>query len=187
MNLNNMKVYVKMGCDVMIDIETLGTDVGSIILTIGAVKFDKRTFNVLSTFHEKISIKSCKDIGMTMDDETVKWWEKRPVHIREDAWSSGPRVNIKNALELLTEWVQKGDCVDNYWSQGILFDFLHLEDAFKRVRLLPPWKFWQIRDCRTVLCLFDIKLNNATHNALEDCLSQVKCLSQCSNKTLIFR
>ena len=66
-----------------------------------------------------------------------------------------------------------------------LFDFIILENAYKICNLLVPWKFWSLRDCRTVYDLANTKLSSigeTKHNSLDDCYNQILCLRKSLKK-----
>ena len=161
--------------DLMIDIETLGTSIGSVILTIGAVRFDRGSDVEYESFYKKISVDSCKRMGMSVDQSTVDWWEKQSEVVRNEAFYSEPREELKSVLVELSLFIKRTG-VTFIWAQGPTFDVCMLEDAYKRCGLLPPWKFWNVRDTRTVYDLFKIKLESdaEAHNALADCKRQIK-------------
>jgi len=60
---------------VMIDIETLGTEPGCAILSIGAVHFTAAGRG--ETLYRNIDRASCEDAGLEIDEETVKWWSEQ--------------------------------------------------------------------------------------------------------------
>src|SRR4051812_3766510 len=60
--------------DIMIDLETLGTLPGSVILSIGAVAFDELSVAPGAGFYKVISTISCESCGLTKDEATEKWW-----------------------------------------------------------------------------------------------------------------
>jgi len=55
---------------VMVDIETLGLDIGSVILSIGAVRFDESGVYG-EPFYVEIGQQSCKNRGLEVDPETL--------------------------------------------------------------------------------------------------------------------
>ncbi len=59
--------------NVMIDLETLGTRPGSVILSIGAVEFD-RDLGLGREFYVELNQASSITAGLTTDDATVDWW-----------------------------------------------------------------------------------------------------------------
>jgi DNA polymerase III epsilon subunit-like protein len=62
-----------MYTDIMIDIETLGTEPGSIITSIAAVPFN-RNGEMGKAFYMNIDIQSSIDAGLTINAETLKFW-----------------------------------------------------------------------------------------------------------------
>jgi hypothetical protein len=62
--------------DVMIDLETYSTEKNAIILTIGAVKFDRSfkedTIENCETFYKRINIDSCKKVGLVDCKQTMR-------------------------------------------------------------------------------------------------------------------
>ena len=73
------------------------------------------------------------------------------------------------------------------WANGICFDINILESAYEACNLDVPWKFWIVRDTRTIYDLGNINLNSFKrqneldtdhHNALADCITQLLCFEQ---------
>jgi len=58
---------------VMIDIETVGLEIGAAIVEIGAVQFAPGG-QVGETFHRSISLTSSQEAGLNIDADTVEWW-----------------------------------------------------------------------------------------------------------------
>lgn len=61
---------------IMVDLETLGTAPGSVILSIGAVRFDVEE-GLLDEFYVNIDVESSQRLGLTIDGATVMWWMKQ--------------------------------------------------------------------------------------------------------------
>jgi len=59
-------------CRVMVDIETVGLNIGAAIVEIGAVEFGHRELG--DTFHRSVSLTSSQEAGLTIDADTVEWW-----------------------------------------------------------------------------------------------------------------
>jgi len=174
--------------DIMIDLETLSTRPNSVILTLAAVRFDRyatpnkidmidTNFNVNNDniFYRKITIDSCLDIGLVKDQKTVDWWNQQTESIRNEAFSPIDRIPIKQALEELTTFFgnDKKQCV---WSHGSCFDCVILDEAFNRCGMQTPWKYFNVRDTRTLFELSSITHNQlpiASHHAVFDCLRQI--------------
>jgi DNA polymerase III epsilon subunit-like protein len=161
--------------DVMIDLETLDVLPTATILTIGAVKFDPMGDDVsesaMEKFYVKVDIDSCDALGMTVSPSTLEWWSQQSKEAQEDAFDPNGRIPIEQALNELYKFCWGAKRV---WSHGVGFDLIILENYFRRVEKAVPWKFWEMRDTRT---LFDIGINpeRATvtaHNALADAYDQ---------------
>ena len=70
----------------MIDLETLGTQPGSIILSIGAVLFDptKAPHECLGEeFYYVIGKPTCLAAGLTFSQDTLDWWKKQSPEARK--------------------------------------------------------------------------------------------------------
>ena len=85
--------------DVIIDIETLSTLPNAIILTIGAIKFNRfeklKEFDDYETLYIRIDIKSCQNVGLTSDISTIKWWKEQNKDVRYEAFNHPDRKSIK--------------------------------------------------------------------------------------------
>jgi hypothetical protein len=72
---------------------------------------------------------------------------------------------------------------NNVWSHGSIFDIVILENICRKLQQAVTWKFWQVRDTRT---LFDIAnvdvIVEGKHNALNDALAQAKAVQQSYKK-----
>jgi len=167
---------------IMVDLETFGTKPGSVLRSIGAAVFSLDTGDVGSTFYRNITRQSCEAVGLTADPATEKWWASQSREAQE-ALLVDPRP-IGQVIDDFHEWFRSNRGVQ-VWSQGANFDPVLWEAAVK-ARLAtaqPPWKFWNVRDTRTVYeaAYFDDKAvpRDATyHNALDDSLHQIKCVTE---------
>ena len=64
----------------MIDLETLGTLADSVVLSVGAVKFDLDSDAVDERgFYGSVSIDSNLEAGRRIEEDTLLWWLKQPV------------------------------------------------------------------------------------------------------------
>lgn len=166
--------------DIMLDLETWGTGPGCAIRSIGACVFDPITGLIGKTFYVNVSTQSCLDVGLKAEAGTVDWWSKQS-HEAQAALEVNP-VPIGTALQALTNFLnQLGPEEKFMWAQGSAFDFPVIEYAMKAVYHPIPWKFWNVFDTRTAYRLYGfdpkkVKRSGTYHNALDDCLHQVKCL-----------
>lgn len=184
---------------IMIDCETLGTTPGSAILSIGAVRFDPHApddprqgldpgflgqpYPTASTFYARIDRASCAALGLTEDKDTLAWWARQTPEARHEAFDAFPRRHIPEVLGELAEWITFHPhpfVRDTYvWSHGASFDIVLLEAAYRRMGYVAPWRFWNIRDTRTLYDLADIRPERDArthHHALHDAAAQAEAV-----------
>lgn len=165
--------------DVMVDLETLGTEINSVILTIGAVKFNRADpprypAEKKDAFYRRVDIESCKRLGLKIDPATMEWWNNQNASSRDEAFNVNDRRELKAVLEQFSLWL--GQC-GKIWSHGASFDIPILENAYRLCQLPCPWKYYNVRDTRTIYDLAG--LNNKdlpvdrNHHALFDCYRQI--------------
>lgn len=165
---------------IMIDIETLGTTPGSAILSIGAVSFDPHTGAIgtrQKQFYTRIDPDSCLGEGLTIQMSTVKWWMTEVSYdARMEAFGLGGEP-LREALCSLKNFYTMSCPEAKYtWCHGATFDVPLLQVAFDRCKIAAPWKFWDIRDTRTLYDLAGITATKPVgeHNALIDAIAQAK-------------
>ena len=169
--------------DVMLDIETLARSADSVVLTIGAVRFDRYGKQVDQTgIHLYLSIDEQKSAGRAVDPETVAWWDKQNPDVRDDVMRSWNRMPVKAALEQLARYVEDANKI---WSQGPLFDIKILENLYEQHGMKAPWRFYKIRDSRTLFdALGDTRSRDTAnlHDALSDSIDQARAVQRAFRK-----
>lgn len=168
----------------MIDLETLATTPNAAILTIGACKFDPRANDIHSTFYERIKLESQESYGRKIDNSTLEWWSKQDAQIQEDAFGEGSdRIDLKDAMKKLYTF---GLGTTNVWSHGSIFDVVIIEDICRSFQQAVTWKFWEVRDTRTLFDLADVSVRiEGKHNALTDAVAQAEAVQQSYQKLKI--
>lgn len=159
--------------DIMIDIETTGTEPGCAILSIGAVAFDPKAGLVGKEFYAKVSHESCRAAGLTDSQSTLGWWAKQSAEARDEAFSG--QEHIANVLQALTRFVLAEGVKGNVWGHGPSFDMVNLEAAYRAVGLQAPWPFWAHRCTRTLYEIAGVSVDRSVgthHNALDDARQQ---------------
>jgi len=164
--------------NVMVDIECLGTSPGSVIVSIGAVKFDITRIRVYgkaddmgmwpSTFRAEgaigdkfyitIDVLNSLLAGLTVDSRTCAWWATQSYEAKaaldntalHTGLHQGFRMDLDMALEAFAGFV---DGAKTIWAKGPDFDLVLLHAAYKKANLDLPWKYKRARDVRTVLAL----------------------------------
>lgn len=168
----------------MLDIETLGIAPGCIILSIGAVEFNRD--GILKEFHVKIDPIDAERCGLIAQASTVMWWLTQPKEA-QDALSQGDIRSLQGALiEFIGAFDWQGLQV---WCNGASFDYPILQAAFKAVQLKAPWAYYNEMDHRTMKNLLgkaEMKKLTAKatlkHDALDDARTQALTLNNVFNK-----
>ena len=175
---------------VMVDLETLSTKPNAVILTFAAMKFNpcndarketkERIFKSKHSFYRRIDLESCAVLGQAIDDHTIDWWAEQDDIIREEAFAEDDRHSIETVLTDFHKWCFGAKA---FWSNGSIFDIMIIEDYNRKLSRGNPWKFWEIRDCRTIYALADPEMPEASkHHALMDCWRQVVGIQNCYRK-----
>ena len=166
---------------IMFDLETFGTKPGSVLRSIGAAVFDPETGKAGATFYANINRESCEAVGMVVDPGTADWWAKQSKEAQ-----AALLVDCKPIAEVATAFHQffRANGGVQLWCQGANFDSVLWEAAVAKVwpsKSFLPWKFWNVRDTRTVYELAgfngkSLPRAGTYHNALDDSLHQIACV-----------
>lgn len=166
--------------DLMLDIETLGVRPTSVITQIGSCYFDRNTGEIGEAFTYNINFEYAISLGFTFDWDTVKWWMEQ----ENKSWLKDPQ-EFKHVLGWFSKFAEGAKYI---WSHST-FDIPILSNAYNYYKIKLPFHYRQTRDIRTLTHLAGHKrneskvdLNDKTHNALDDCIYQVKYCVECFNK-----
>ena len=162
--------YTKCMADIMIDIETIGTGPDACILTIAMQSFDPFGSGWYNNYYyARIDTESQPD--RNIQEDTLAWWASQPAESREEAFSEDNRIPLKQALEEMYPMIWNSDFI---WANGPTFDMNIIEHAYKSYNMSLPWKFYRVRDARTVYSLYpDLDKGTVSHHALDDCQQQI--------------
>lgn len=160
---------------VMIDIETMGVNPYSAIVSIAAVRFDFKKSQLGPELYLNISLESCMEAGLKIESDTVIWWLEQNESARQ-ALLNTERIPLTLALESLSAFILPDDYV---WGNSPRFDMGLLQNAYERVGMSTPWRYTNERDVRTLVALApsikeQFPFEGTRHNALDDCKHQVK-------------
>lgn len=161
----------------MIDIETLGTRPGDVILSIGAVWFSV-TDGIKSSVHISIDTESSKAAGLRAQKSTLEWWSKQSEQARTVAFSG--ELSLESALKQFTMWLPKGENT-MVWGNGANFDNALMAAAYRAMKMPVPWPYWNDRCYRTISSMFmktKVERVGTGHNALDDATTQALRLIQ---------
>lgn len=166
--------------DVVIDIETAGKGQKAAVLAIGAVQCDLVTGEKGATFYATIDPKDAYRFGVP-DESTLKWWSEQNEEARLEAF--GGVMPSHSVVCAFSQWLVtiKQPIV---WGNGPTFDITILENLYAAHELPVPWKFWNIRDVRTVVDLgerlrgcrakHEMPFEGTQHHALYDAMHEAE-------------
>lgn len=163
---------------IMLDLETLGTNPGCVVVSIGAVPFDPVKGYVGDGFYRPIALKSAQEAGLTIMADTVGWWLQQSSEARGALFANPAPLAF--ALDEFSLWWRENQGVE-VWGHGASFDPPILEAAYAAVGRRVPWRFPDVRDTRTLFDLAGVKPDRAVgvhHNARDDAHAQA--LAACS-------
>lgn len=145
----------------MVDIETLGTESTSVVLSCAIVHFDKANFvhynelldkTLFVKFNAKDQIKNYK---RTVDQSTLEWWSKQHKHIRSISFDPSDKdVNTIDGINLIKQYIQR---VPNwnqqtFWQRGTL-DQVCLDSLTRSLAMESLTSYNNWRDMRTAIDL----------------------------------
>lgn len=177
----------------MVDIETLSTAVNAVVLSVGAVEFDPIAGEIKRRFYGELDLSEQKQRHISSD--TVQWWFKQSVEnqksidimLKENKWKNGVEFVLHRFKEFI--WGYANFLADTnsrnegyekiaVWACDPDFDLAILANLYEEHNLSVPWKYSEPKSVRTVRTLAELHSiglpkDNASHNALEDCIRQV--------------
>lgn len=157
----------KTNTHVMVDIETYDITPSAIILSIGACVITDTT----QSFYLELNPNTQYERTLSLD--TQIWWAKQgnpPIH---------GVVDLAQGLQQFASWLDKLQDPPVIWCKGTDFDVAILTHAYKQLDINIPWKYTNVRDCRTVFKLAQYQPKPANHNALDDAIRQSESLLSC--------
>lgn len=163
---------------IMIDLETLGARADSVILSLGAVKFDLNSDKIDDKgFYASISVDSNLELGRRIQEDTLLWWFKQDIAAQSVFHEE--KTTLAQALEDFSDWVGTDDY--EVWSNGADFDLPMVAHAYAQIQMETPWKFWASNCFRTYKKLPGAKeiakavpFSGIKHNALADAVHQAQ-------------
>lgn len=191
------------------DIESLGVTPGSIIVSIGAVRFNDHgiirpdyehmtTDEILRSkqqneFYAEIAVASTGALGMTFSNDTLAWWMDQPDAVRATLTralrAKEGAVDIRQALGDFRAWLEIGEGMQHgIWSwHG--FDHTLTKTAYARMGIDNPWSHKLEFDAYTLASACKAvpapNRQGTHHNALDDakwCARYVVSLKQYMKK-----
>ena len=106
---------------IVVDLETLSIHPNACIVSIGAVLIED--MEITDTFYINVDGRTCKEAGLHIDPDTIKWWGEQSKEAQE-AWQKNP-VPLQEAIDKFTLWYGKESIP--IWGYGANFDVVILE------------------------------------------------------------
>ena len=173
----------------VLDIETLGVESTSVILSLAIVHFDETeqyTFDELvkkTCFVKFDASDQIKTYKRTVDKGTIDWWKTQDQDIRKLSVSpSEIDVSAEKGIKTVKEYIRENSTNNKEicWIRGTI-DQTCTESLCRAMGVPPLFEYYQFRDIRTALDLikettkrgyckipdFDIK-NVDKHNPIHD-------------------
>jgi 3' exoribonuclease, RNase T-like len=172
--------------DLMVDVETTGLDPANCaIIQIGAVPFNYQTGEIDSANMYCRSMTMPKNKFWTSG--TDKFWlqDNREVYLKIMETAQDPRAVL---LDFHSYVLARGDV--GMWAKGF-FDWQMIEQHYIGLNMDTPFNFRQAKDMRSFICglrgettYYDEEVEKVgdAHNALHDCLTQLKILFKAKEK-----
>jgi len=180
------------------DVETLGVESDSVILSMACIHFDPRTDPTYKELKEgALFIKlDAKDqatrLGRKVSKDTIAWWEKQCLNARNlSLVPSSNDVPVEEGLSILSEWAEsKKDTTSYVWSRGSL-DNVMLHSLERKVGTEPIFPYNRWRDVRTAIDFltgstngycqvdhpeFNYDIDVTKHNPIDDCALDIMML-----------
>lgn len=164
-----------MPTHIMVDLETLDFKPSSVILTLGAIKFDPYSnAEPYDPLYLRFDIDGQTAIGRTISESTIEWWGQQEESVREEALGEKGRVSVEDGIDQFHKFVWNSDAI---WAQGPQFDIVIIENLYQMLDKSFPWRHGQVKDSRTLFTLGvdpELQKGDQAHNALVDAYWQAK-------------
>ena len=159
---------------VMVDLETLGTVPGCVILSIGAVYFDEKGLG--EEFYRPVSRLHSTSLGLKVDQGTVQWWARQSPEARQvlRAAEAKDAPTLHDTLSEFHAYLKLRTNV-KLWGNGADFDNPILACAYEAAEMKQTWIAWNGRCYRTLKNIAPgpkLVRVGTHHNALDDAKSQ---------------
>lgn len=155
---------------VMVDLETYGTAVDSVILSIGACTFEPGD---VGTFYTEINPEY--QWGRNKYQKTVHWWNQQVIRTPNGI------LDLEQAILAFKDWLweltvgKKQELI--IWSNGTDFDIAILYHAMAQFSMEMSWKYDNVRDFRTLRKTFPQvthEFHGTKHYALDDAINEAE-------------
>lgn len=160
---------------VMLDLETLGTRPGCVVLSVGAVFFDAN-LGLGAEFYSVVKRSHQVELGLHEDPDTMKWWARQSEEAKRAVMAADEpdAPTVHEALAAFQRFI-KLDTNVKVWGNGADFDNPILAHVHHSVELKQAWNTYNGRCYRTLKNIAPgpkIERVGTYHNALDDAKGQ---------------
>lgn len=186
--------------DIIVDLETLGTDVDSTVIQIACSAFSLDTGELVGEpFVGFLALDTLKSEDLKATGSTLKWWLSQNHNTLNGIINNPFRMTHIGLWETFYHWLEQRmmECKEKgeelkIWGNGISFDCAIVKHNLGE-RYDTVFRFWNERDARTLVDLYcrkakisdrDFKnsiLNENKHDAMSDIIWEAKFLSTAYN------
>jgi len=183
----------------MFDIETMGKESTSVVLSIACIHFNPDTdftYKQLkdSAFFVKLNAKDqIQRLNRVVRKDSLQWWEKQCENAKvQSLYPHGNDIRADEAIELLRKWAKVKDPTEKEWvfARGNL-DQLVIESLTDKIGVEQVFLFPRWRDVRTAIDFlygtgngyckvekegFDSYIDVTKHNPVDDCAFDIMML-----------
>lgn len=162
----------------MTDLETLGTDLSAIIVSIGAVVFDPyaEKFAIAEEFHSIIQVEDQEN--RVISQSTLWWWMQQSEETRK-IFNPENGIPLDDAMAEFDTFLGNKDDIDEIWGNGADFDIALLKTIYDNQGKAYPWSYKSTRCFRTIKELwpkYEPEFKGIKHDALADAKHQATWL-----------
>lgn len=171
-----------MSINCMLDIETMGTTPGCVVLSIGAVGFNFDGSS-LSKYFTVLDLNNSLDLGLKIEPDTLNWWLGQNQEILKKQLRDG--TPVVQVLEEFNDWLNDISA-EIIWGNSASFDCGLLRAVYEAAKVRPYWSHRNEMCYRTVknLCP-EIPLaekdGNHAHDPVYDAQYQIQHLKKIIN------
>jgi len=168
----------------MLDLETWGQRPGCVVRSVGAVVFDPHSLDIGAGYYANM----LRPISTAFheDDSTKKWWSKQGDEAK--ALLEDKQFDPMVTLESFNAFCIKHG-IKYVWSHGAGFDVPIWQFYLDHYKLEAPWKFWDIRDTRTIYDIAGVRSefekSMVKHYAFDDALAQARAVQKAYRKITV--
>lgn len=187
-----------MNVEVMLDLETLSLSKRAVVLSIGAVKFDPATGDVVDEFYRTLMVDQQTRAGRDISYSTIKFWMDQDQAAKDAAFAQ-ERVPVEIAVSDFYQWARPSKVTTHggaiwprssskvrYWANSPQFDAVIWETLCQDFGLdrMVPWSYRQLADVRTVINESGLRVDEhqpvipgVPHHPVYDCRFQVSTVT----------